>query len=98
MEYLEELDTVSNMRSIVLKLPYKLRDRWRSKDYALQEERSRRVRILDLVYFIERQARIAADPVFGDLQDHSAAKGKVAVKTRQQFCHRCHYFPKRNRA
>ena len=82
MEHLEELDTVSNMRSIVLKLPYKLRERWRSKAYALQEERSRRVRILDLVYFIERQARIAADPVFGDLPDQSAAKGKVAVKTR----------------
>lgn len=27
IEYLEELDTVSNMRSSVLKLPYKLRER-----------------------------------------------------------------------
>ena len=69
MEYMEELDTISSMRSIVLKLPYKLREKWRSKAYELQEERNRRVRILDLVHFIEKQARMAADPVFGDLQD-----------------------------
>ena len=77
MEYMEELDTVSNMRSIVLKLPYKLRERWRNKAYELQEQRGRRVRILDLVCFIEKQARIAADPVFGDLQDHPASRGKA---------------------
>ncbi len=82
MEYMEELDTVSNMRSLVFKLPYKLRERWRNKAYELQEERSRRIRILDLVSFVEKQARVAADPVFGDLQDPSTVKGKVAVKPR----------------
>lgn len=66
MEYMEELDTVSN---IVLKLPYKLREKWRNKAYELNKQRNRRVRILDLVCFIEKQTRIAADIVFGDLQN-----------------------------
>lgn len=73
---------MSNMRSIALKLPYKLRERWCSKAYELQEECSCRVRILDLVGFTEKQARIAADPVFGNLQHQSIVKGKVAVKAR----------------
>lgn len=81
-EYMEELDTISSIRSIVLKLPYKLREKWRSKPYELQEERSRRVRILDLVHFIEKQAQMAADPAFGDLQDQTTVKGKVTTKTR----------------
>lgn len=42
MSYMEELDTVSTMKSIVLKLPYKLRERWRNKAYELQEQHDRR--------------------------------------------------------
>ncbi|KAK0134388.1 hypothetical protein N1851_030045 [Merluccius polli] len=77
MEYMQELDTISNMRSIALKLPYKLREKWRNKAYELQEQHRRRARILDLVSYIEKQARIAADPVFGDLQDQSAIRVKA---------------------
>ena len=31
MEYMQELDTISSMRSIVLKLPFKLREKWLNK-------------------------------------------------------------------
>lgn len=82
MEYMEEFDTVSNMRSIMFKLPYKLRERWRNRAYEMHEERIRRVRILDIVSFVEKQARVAADPVFGDLQDPLTVKGKMSVKSR----------------
>ncbi|KAM7393992.1 hypothetical protein PAMP_020821 [Pampus punctatissimus] len=84
MSYMEELDTVSTMKSIVLKLPYKLRERWRNKAYELQEQHDRRVRILDLVSFIEKQARIAADPLFGDLHDHTAVRGKAKAPVKTQ--------------
>ncbi|KAL2092730.1 hypothetical protein ACEWY4_012528 [Coilia grayii] len=84
MSYMEELDTVSTMKSIILKLPYKLRERWRNKAYELQEQRDRRVRILDLVSFIEKQSRIAADPVFGDLQDQTAVRGKTRAPVKAQ--------------
>ncbi|KAL2086463.1 hypothetical protein ACEWY4_017522 [Coilia grayii] len=84
MSYMEELDTVSTMKSIILKLPYKLRERWRNKAYELQEQRDRRVRILDLVSFIEKQSCIAADPVFGDLQDQTAVRGKTRAPVKAQ--------------
>lgn len=83
LEYMDELNTVSSMRSIALKLPYKLREKWRNKPYELQEQHNRRVRILDLVTFIERQARIAADPVFGYLQDQTV-RGKIKSPVKLQ--------------
>lgn len=79
LEFMEELDTVSNMRSIALKLPYKLRERWRTKAFELQEQRSNKVKMVDLVSFIEKQANIVSDPIFGDIQDSSSSKGKPKV-------------------
>ncbi|XP_063049984.1 uncharacterized protein LOC134444684 [Engraulis encrasicolus] len=82
MSYMEELDTISTIKSIAVKLPYKLREKWRNKAFELQQERQSRVRISDFVSFLEKQALIASDPMFGDLQDQSVVKGKTPVKTR----------------
>lgn len=84
LEYMEELDTSSNMRNIVLKLPYKLREKWRTKACEMQEQRSTRIRMADLVCFIERQTSIISDPVFGDIQDSSSTykvKPKAPLKS-----------------
>ncbi|XP_031425669.1 uncharacterized protein LOC116220856 [Clupea harengus] len=40
MDYMQELDTISSMRSIALKLPFKLKEKWRNKAYELQERAS----------------------------------------------------------
>lgn len=84
MSYMEELDTISTMKNIAVKLPYKLREKWRKKTFELKQQCQSRVRILDLASFMERQALIAGDPMFGNLHDQSAVKGKakVPVKTR----------------
>lgn len=79
LEFMEELDTVSNMRSIAFKLPYKLRERWRTKAFELQEQRRNKVKMVDLVCFIEKQANIVSDPIFGDIQDSSPSKGKPKI-------------------
>lgn len=80
LDFMEELDTVSNMRTIALKLPYKLRERWRTRAFELQERRSNnKVKMVDLVNFIEKQANIVSDPVFGDIQDSTPSKGKQKV-------------------
>ncbi|XP_063046862.1 uncharacterized protein LOC134440668 [Engraulis encrasicolus] len=83
MCYMEELDTVSTMKGIVGKLPFKLKERWRSKAFDLQQQRKSRVRILDLVSFMEDQARIAGDPMFGDLLDQPTT-GKSKAPTKSQ--------------
>ncbi len=76
---MEELGTVVNMRRIALKLPYKLRERWRTKAFELQEHRSHKVKMVDLVSFIEKQAKIVSDPIFVDIQDSSPSKEKPKV-------------------
>lgn len=65
LRYMKELDLPSNLRSIIQKLPYKLRDKWRNVACDLQERRGERATFTDLVGFIERQVKIASDPVFG---------------------------------
>ena len=75
LQYMEELDTISNMRNIIFILPYKLRERWRSKACEIQQ-RNIRVRMADLVSFIEKQATIVSDPVFGDIQESGSSKVK----------------------
>lgn len=58
IEFLEEMDNPTNLRTVVSKLPYKLKERWRAEAYDIKEQRGRRAKFADLVSYIERQARI----------------------------------------
>ena len=76
MTQMKELDLPFNMRSIIMKLPYKLRERWRNVAYDLLEKNGRRALFVDLVTFIEKQVKIASDPLFGNIQDSPPTKSK----------------------
>lgn len=65
---ISELDLPSNMKVIVSKLPYKLRESWRSSAYEIWERTKQRPRFQDLVILIEKHARILLDPIFGDIR------------------------------
>ena len=69
MTYLHEMNLPSNMKTLIIKLPYRLRERWRSYVCDFQERQKRRPQFSDLVSFLERQLRIASDPVYGNIQD-----------------------------
>lgn len=69
IEFLEEMDNPTNLRTVVSKLPYKLKERWRAEAYDIKEQRGRRAKFADLVSYIDRQARIAMDPLFGNISD-----------------------------
>ncbi|KAJ8406750.1 hypothetical protein AAFF_G00296660 [Aldrovandia affinis] len=69
IESLEEMDNPTNLRTVVSKLPYKMKERWRAEAYNIKERRDRRAKFTDLVSYIERQAKIATDPLFGDIPD-----------------------------
>lgn len=85
LTYMEEMNVASNMKTILLKLPYRLRDKWRSRACQLQEQRGHRARFSDLVDFIERQVKILSDPLFGNIQDAKpAATVKSSTKTREK--------------
>ncbi|XP_061078452.1 protein regulator of cytokinesis 1-like [Conger conger] len=77
VEYMEELDCVSNMRAIVAKLPYRQRERWRSKAYALLEKEQRSAKFSDLAEFVNLQAKEALHPLFSNLTDRNRSQAKA---------------------
>lgn len=66
---MEEMNVAFNMRTILLKLPYKLRDKWRNRKYELQEQHGHRARFPDLVDFTKRHVKILSDPILGHILD-----------------------------
>ncbi|KAK0152604.1 hypothetical protein N1851_005873 [Merluccius polli] len=82
LQYLEELDMPVNMRAIVTKLPYKMREQWRTTAHDIMENAHRRAQFVDLVKFIERRVRIISDPLFGDIQDPLPARAGIKSSTR----------------
>jgi hypothetical protein len=67
-DYMQEMNHASNIQLLVSKLPYKLRDKWRTLTDCIQEEQGMMVTFDDLVKFVEKQARILSNPVYGDVQ------------------------------
>lgn len=82
MEYLEEMNSPSNLRIVAYKLPFKLHERWRVLAFEIQEREGRRAKFSDLVMYINRQAKIASDPLFGDVKESSEGKEKTKSITR----------------
>ncbi|KAK0140850.1 hypothetical protein N1851_022154 [Merluccius polli] len=69
MEALNDMNNTSHMRTFVSKLPFKLREKWRGKAYEYYERTQARAKFMQLISFIERQANMACDPLFGNIQD-----------------------------
>ncbi|KAL6455370.1 hypothetical protein MHYP_G00361800 [Metynnis hypsauchen] len=60
-----------------------MRESWRNEAFKIKEKRGLRARFADLVTFIDRQSKVATDPLFGDLQGKNpppAGKGKEIGK------------------
>ena len=75
----------SNLRTIVMKLPYKLREKWRSVACDIHEQTGRRAVFVDLVNFIEKQVKIVSDPLFGNIQDTpSSSQARTATHMKQR--------------
>lgn len=81
LKYLEEFDSPSSIRLIVLKLPYKYRERWRSLASDIHE-RQNRAKCIDLVLFVEKQATIISNPLYGDIQDPVVARNALPKTTK----------------
>lgn len=69
LQYMQELDTPSNMRAIISKLPFKLSEQWRTTAHGILETHKRRALFQDLVLYIKRHVKILSDPLFGDIKD-----------------------------
>lgn len=84
IQSMEELNVPSHMRQVIMKWPYKLREKWRNTACEIQERRGFRATFTDLVNFLERQVKILSHPLFGDISEspatRSAYKNKVQSK------------------
>lgn len=85
LSYMSELDSPSNMKRLVFKLPFKLRETWRSTVCDITERTHQRPKFKDLVLFLERQVRIIQDPIFGDIQDPARSTNSRTFKRDQQY-------------
>jgi hypothetical protein len=65
---LNHLHSPREMHSIVMKLPYRLREKWRNQ-VSNVIEKGNNVEFADLVEFVNAQARLINLPVFGDIKD-----------------------------
>ncbi|KAK0141948.1 hypothetical protein N1851_020381 [Merluccius polli] len=69
LDYMQELEMPSNIRAIVCKLPFKLRERWRTIAHDTLETTGNRALFNDLVKVIERHVSILSDPLYGNIDD-----------------------------
>ena len=80
LDYLQELDNTASMKTLVDKLPFRLKDRWRINVDYLEEEQGKVVKYSDFVNFVERQARIASNPAFGEIASDKDVKGRPRAR------------------
>lgn len=86
IEYLDEMDNPTNLRTVISKLPYKLKERWCAEAFNIKERQGIRAKFADLVNFIDCQAKIVMDPLFGNISDNrSITAGKMEQRERQPF-------------
>ena len=65
--YLSKIDNPDSLRRIVNRLPYDARKRWRFTADNISEREGRQVTLDNIANFVEREARAATHPVFGDI-------------------------------
>ena len=70
-QYSSKFDQPDNIQKLIFKLPYNMRERWRRVVDDIMELQGRPVKFDDLVSFIDREARIATNPVFGQITESS---------------------------
>ncbi|XP_074639484.1 uncharacterized protein LOC141897759 [Acropora palmata] len=64
-QYASKFDQPGNIQKLIFKLPFNMRERWRRSADDIMERQFRPVEFNDLVAFMDREARIATNPVFG---------------------------------
>ena len=64
---MKELDMAANLRVVISKLPFKLRERFRTVACDIRERQKRKPNFGDVVKFVEHQYKLLSDPIFGDI-------------------------------
>ena len=81
--YASKFDQPGNLQKLVFKLPFSMRERWRRSANDIMELQSRPVKFDDLVAFVDREARIATNPVFGNISSFAQSGSGSARRPSQ---------------
>ena len=81
IDYMKEMDHPKNLKAVVSKLPYKLREKRRGVAYQVMEKQRRTVSFGDLTDFLEEQVRIITNPLFGNIKEEMNDRSHIQAKT-----------------
>ena len=62
--YSSKIENPDSLRSVINRLPYDLRKKWRNTAAQISEDQEREIKFEDIVVFIEKQTRAAPHPIF----------------------------------
>ena len=85
--YLNKLENPDTLKTIVQRLPYGLRQKWRDVADNITENQKRDITIADLSDFVTAKARTATHAIFGDISGQ-ASSSHGAPKAKQKFSSR----------
>ena len=72
--HLTKLEQPDTVRKLVLKLPFNLRVRWRRLVDDIMNTETRAIRFRDFVEFVDHEARVVTNPVFGSIVEDTKPK------------------------
>ncbi|XP_077418809.1 uncharacterized protein LOC144049940 [Vanacampus margaritifer] len=84
LDYMKELDIATNIRTIVYKLPYEMREKWRTFADDIKRKQGRIAKFKDLVEFVHTETKIMIDPEYGDLDFKGESKLSVSLMSEQR--------------
>ena len=69
--YSSKIENQDSLRGVIDRLPYDFRKKWRNTADQISEDQDIEIKFEDIVVFVEKQARAASHPVFGDISARS---------------------------
>jgi hypothetical protein len=83
--YINKIENPDSLRLVIGRLPYELRKRWHARADRISEDENREIMFEDVVKFVEREARAASHPIFGDISGvKDQTERKHSNNTRRQ--------------
>ena len=70
-QYASKFDQPGNIHKLIFKLPFNMRDRWRRSADDIMERQPRPVEFNYPVAFMDREARVATNPLFGNISGNA---------------------------
>ena len=75
--YLSRINNPDTLQKIIARLPFDMRRKWRDITDDISENKKREITIEDIALFVEKKARSASHPIFGDISASKVPEGRL---------------------